>query len=228
MTFEEFKREQEKFTKVDTPEKMLILQERYDKYLFLLEDNKHFEPVIEWNDEKDLVSIYEKHIHAILNFNPMEEDRLYFLVKPSFEAEHLLIIEKADSAYTLKHCTVKTSFWIEFYENPALATAETIISEGILNKPLGDQIFKVVDAAMKAARKPSGKWFTIDGVEYRISKIVGNQRMDVKKNPSWEEDTPPGRIIRLLETVIKLTQPNPGIDIERDLVLKLELITAGE
>jgi hypothetical protein len=227
MTFEEFKQHQEVFSKMDTPEKIALLQQQYERYLLLIEDNNFFEPVTNIDDEKELISIYEEQLHAILNFDPMEGDRLYFLVKPSFEAEHLLIMEKLDNAYALRHCTLKTSFWLGFYDNPALATAETIISEGILSKTPGDRIFKLVDDSIKAAKKPSGKWAVIDGVGYRVSKIVGDQRIDVMKNSS-REDTQPGRIISLLETVIKLTQPNPGADVERELALKLELLNGGE
>lgn len=227
MTFEEYKQLQEVFSKMDTPEKIAQLQQQYERYLLLIEDNKFFEPVTNIDDEKDLISVYEEQLHAILSFDPMEDDRLYFLVKPSFEAEHLLIMEKSDNTYAVKHCTLKTSFWLKFHDDPTLATGETIIFQGSLSKTSGDQIFKLVDDAIKAARKSSGKWAVIDGVGYRISKIVGDQRIDVMKN-SPGEDTQPGRIISLLETVIKLTQPNSGIDVEEELTLKLELLNNGE
>lgn len=224
MTLEEFKQQFDPFDKLTTPAGIIFCQQQYEAHLISIEDNNFFEPVTE-RAEGDFGSIYEKRLHAILNFNLTKEDQLYFLVQPSFEAEHLLIIENSGGTYALRHYALKANYWQMLYENPALTTADKTISEGFLNKTLGDQIFKLVDRSMKAAKKPVIGLITLDGVLYKMSKIVGNQRIDVKKHSPIEGSTS-ARIISLLETVIALTKPNSIVDVERELALKLDLLNS--
>jgi hypothetical protein len=187
------------------------------------EYNNFFEPLNETIDELDKVSIYTKNLYSILNFNQINKDQILFLIQPSFEAESLLILENLQDNYALTYFALKENYWYKYYADNSIITGKVVRSNGNLKRSIGDQIFRLVEQSMKEARKPESGRFVLDGVKYKISKIIGEYRIDVTKH-SPEEDSRTGRIVHLLETVAELTKSNLGEDVERKIDSLLNLI----
>jgi hypothetical protein len=223
MTFEEFKRNFEIFAKIDTPEKLAICELQYHAHLMAMEGNNFFEPFVEKTDDLDRVSVYTKNLYSILNFNQINKAQILFLIQPSFDPESLLVLENLNNNYALSHFALEENYWYRYYADNSITTGKTILSKGYLKKSIGDQIFQLIEQSMKAAKKSEPGRFVLDGVKYKLSKIIGEHRIDVVKH-SPENDSKTGRIIQLLETVLELTKPNASEDSERKIASLLALI----
>jgi hypothetical protein len=93
MTFEEYRKTFENFSKIDTPEKLAICEQQYRSYIRALESNNFFEPLEKKLDENDISSQYTNNLYSILNFNTITPGEILFLIQPSFEPEGLLKVE---------------------------------------------------------------------------------------------------------------------------------------
>ena len=217
MTFEEYRKTFENFSKIDTPEKLAICEQQYRSYIRALESNNFFEPLEEKLDENDIISKYTNNLYSILNFKRITPGQVLFLIQPSFEPESLLKIEKLDDSYTLIRLALEENYWYRFYRNNSVSTARMKQTRANFPKDIGDKLFILIDQCMNEAKKPDSGFWVLDGVKYKLSKIIGERRMDIFKH-SPDENSKTGKIIKLLETVAEFTDDNPTI--ERDKAIE--------
>ncbi len=200
MTFDDFKKQFEIFSKIDTAEKLAICESQYEKHLLQIEDENYFEPV-ENELGDDLVSHYERNLNNILCFDAISENQICFLVRPSFEPEHLLIFEKSHDKFTLTLTTFTRNYWAVFYSDNKIIDVEKKIVTAELNKAIGDKLFNLLDKAIMQARQPKAGGFVLDGVVYRLSKLSdGKQKIVSKHSPS--DTSKSGQIIEVMKQLI--------------------------
>ena len=217
MTFEEYRKTFENFSKIDTPEKLAICEQQYQSYIRALESNNFFEPLEKKLDENDISSQYTNNLYSILNFNRIAPGEILFLIQPSFEPEGLLKIEKLDDSYALTHLALVENYWYRFYRNNSVSTARMKETRADLPKKIGDKLFILIDQCMHEAKKPDSGFWVLDGIKYKLSKIIGEVRMDIFKH-SPDEESKTGKIIKILEGVVEFTDANQTI--ERDKAIE--------
>jgi len=227
MTFEEFKLHFEIFSKIDTPEKLGICEQQYRTHLIAKEDNNFFEPLDVPTAEFGRFPDYTTNLHSILGFSEINKDQILFLIQPSFEPEHLLIIEKLEDYYALTHIKQEESYWLKYYQDKSISTARTRASKGFIEKTVGNQIFALIEQSLIDAKKPQSARIVLDGIKYTLSKIVGGTRIDTFKN-SPGENSKPGRIIQLFEIIIELTTINPTPDSQNEIERLITLILSEQ
>jgi len=223
MTFEEFKQYFETFAKIDTPEKLAICEKQYRQHLLLKEDSNFFEPSDEPTGESPFIHNYTANLHSIFGFNRIKKDQILFLIQPSFEPEQLFTIEKFGDHYALTHTALEESYWSIYYQNNSISTTRTKVSTGIMEKVVGDKVFDLIEKSLIDARKPQSAFAVLDGILYKLSKMVNGKRKDVFKH-SPDENSKTRRIIQLLEIIIELTVINPTIDSQNEIERLITLI----
>lgn len=200
MTFDDFKKQFEIFSKIDTAEKLAICESQYEKHLLHIEDEKYFEPVeIELGD--DTVSQYEKNLNRILYFDAIRENQIYFLVRPSFEPEYLLILEKFQNKFALTLTTLTRNYWAVFYADNKILDVEKKVVTAELSKAIGDSLFDLLHKAIVQARQPKAGGFVLDGVVYRLSKLSNGQQKVVSKH-SPSDNSKSGQVIQIMQQLI--------------------------
>lgn len=207
MTFGDFKKHFETFSKIDTAEKLAICEKQYQQHLLDLEDQDYFEPT----DNKsghDLTSEYERNLHQILSPPAHQDNSFSFLVIPSFEPEHLLTIKKEKDLYFVTLTVLAKSYWTIFYaDNKVMDAKKQIIVSG-LKKEIGDILFELLNKTVVSARKPNAKRIVLDGVIYNLSKNSSNKPITVTKH-SPDPASKSGKVIAVMERLIKtIEDPN--------------------
>ena len=201
ITFEDFKKQFEIFCKIDSPEKLAICESQYKSRLLHIEAQKHFEPFEYRSGDDDIVSRYEKNLFTLLPFDEIIESQLSLLIKPSFEPENLLIIDKKHDRYTLTYTTLVTNYWYRFYEDNCITNVDKKTLTAELRKDIGDKLYFLIDAAILEARKPVGGGFVIDGVVYVFSRILNGKQITVFKH-SPSEGSKTANIINTMQHLI--------------------------
>lgn len=200
MTFDDFKKQFEIFSKIDTAEKLAICESQYEKHLLHIEDEKYFEPVeIELGD--DIGSQYERNLNRILCFDDIRENQIYFLVRPSFDPEHLLILEKFQDEFVLTLTTLTRNYWAVFYADNKILDIEKRVVTAELSKAIGDKLFNLLDKAITQARQPKVGGFVLDGVVYKLSKLSSGQQKIVSKH-SPSDNSKSGQLIEIMQQLI--------------------------
>lgn len=204
--YERFKRNYETFSgKLDTPEKLQAFNHQYVQYKERMEHNDYFEPY-ETASGMDWLACYHDRLNTLLGFNKLKEGQLYFMTVPSFTAESILMVEVGEGAYSLKYYILEENYWLRYDKDRALTTIPGMLSEGVLEKHSGDQLFELVKLIVAEVRLPYPGWFTLDGTGRIISMIIDGKRVDIHKNAS--EHTKPDRVFALFDAIIALTGPN--------------------
>jgi hypothetical protein len=200
MTFEDFKKDFEKFSKVDTAEKYIVCENLYQKHLLYIEDANYFEPID--NDLGDDISNqYEQNLNRIFNFDFIVENQIYVLVKPSFHPEHLLVLEKLQNKFVLTLTTLTKSYWSAFYADNKIQDMGKNVLTSELNNLIGDKLFKLLDKVFIEARQPIAGGFVLDGVVYGMSKLSnGEQKRISKHSPSITSKS--GKVIEIIQLLI--------------------------
>lgn len=200
MTFEDFKTHFEQFSKIDTAEKLAFCQGQYEKHLLHIEDEHFFEPITQ-RLGNDIISQYEKNLNGIFHFDKIQDNQFYFLVRPSFEPENLLILECKKDGYLLTHTTLTKNYWTLFYADNKIIDVAKVIVKSELNKEIGDKLFLLLDKTIIDARQPKANRFTLDGVVYILSKkCSGLQKIVSKHSPS--ETSKSGQTIEIMYQLI--------------------------
>lgn len=200
ITFEEFRKQFEMFAKIDSPEKLAICESQYKMHVFRINALEDFEP-FEYHSGDDMVAKYEKNLITILPFDKISENQLSLLIKPSFDPESLLVIDKLENNYTLTYTTLATNYWYLFYENSEIIDVgkKTVAAE--LRKDIGDKLYALIDKAISEARKPINGGFVLDGVVYVFSRMLNGKQVSIFKH-SPDENSRTGRIINLMQYLI--------------------------
>jgi len=200
MTFDDFKKQFEIFSKIDTAEKLAICESQYEKHLLHIEAENYFEPKIERLGD-DIISKYEKNLNDIFLFNKVKDNQFYFLVVPSFEPENLLILERERDNYVLTHVALTKNYWALFYADNKISGPEKTTSKAGLSKAIGDKLFALLDKTIIDARQPKAGRFTLDGIAYILSKVSnGVQKTVFKHSPTKTSKS--GQIIEIMQQLI--------------------------
>lgn len=181
MTFEEFKKHYLGSSKIDTPEILAICESQYKRHLLSIEDQNYFEP-FEFRSGDDMSGIYEQNLRAILPFDNIKENQLSFLIKPSFEPESLLMIEKNLDNYFLSYTTLSTNYWYVFYADNKALDIKKRISTAELRVDIGDKLFTLLDNTIKEARKPKAGMIVLDDIVFQLSRILNGKKICVFKH----------------------------------------------
>jgi hypothetical protein len=200
MTFDDFRKQYEIFSKIDSAEKLALCESQYQKHLLNLDDENYFEP-FESKSANDSISRYKLNLFNILEFQKIEDNQFYFLVMPSFEPEGLLIIEQANGNCLLKYSRLTKSYWTVYRDNEVFDLEKrTLTSE--LNPEIGRKIFTLLDKSIGEARQPKGNRFVLDGVAYILARKIGNEPKIVFKH-SPDQNSRTGKTISILTTLIE-------------------------
>ncbi|MEI6950785.1 hypothetical protein V9K67_26620 [Paraflavisolibacter sp. H34] len=223
MTFEDYKKKVGIFGKIDTAEKLDFLKRQYENELLRAEDQNYFEPY-ESNSGDGLNCLYEQNLNQIFSLGNIEENQFYFLVKPSFEPEYLLVLTRRLHDYLLTCTKLTENYWSVFYADKTITTIDSTSFKLVLVKSIGDKLFYVLDKVMTSARSPKSKFFTLDGVVYVISKVSDGKVRSVFKH-SPDEDSKSGELISIMEQLSDNIHALNAI-ILKDIEVKIdELIT---
>lgn len=200
MTFDDFKKKFEIFSKIDTAEKLAICESQYEKHLLHIEDENYFEPT-EKDLEHDIVSQYENNLNRIVCFDAIRENQICFLVKPSFDPEHLLILEKLQDRFTLTLTMLKKNYWTIFYADNKITDIEKKVITTELDITTGHKLFNLLEKVIMQAQLPRAGKFMLDGIEYRLSKFSNGKQKTVSKH-SPSETSRSGQIIVIMRQLI--------------------------
>lgn len=200
MTFEDFKRHFEQFSKIDTAEKLAICQSQYENHLLHTEDEQYFEPLTQCLGD-NTVSKYEKNLNNIFHFDKIQYNQFYFLTRPSFEPENLLTLEYQKERYLLTHTTLVKNYWALFCADNNVMDVAKVTVKSELNKKTGDILFSLLDKTIIDARPPKANGCTLDGVVYRLSKLYNEGQRIVGKH-SQGGTSKSGKIIGIMQELI--------------------------
>ncbi len=206
-SFEEYRKYAYIFmSKTATPEKIAsfeeILVKQYNNYVLDTEDQNYFEPKIQDTDDHSLTK-YKNQRYKDFGFDEIKENQFYFLITPSFEADNMLVVEKLEENYLLKHIILE--------EKPLVAT---------LDKSFGDEIFRILDKIVSQARKKKSNMFGLDGTGHTLLCMIGGERkMFYKWSPN--ENSTSGKVIALLQHLITIIK-SPAQEKLTELALKIE------
>jgi len=188
------------FSQIDSAEKLAICEIQYQNHLLEIEDAKYFEP-----DRDDVkikqVQNYEKNLHKIFGLDTIEENQIYFLIRPSFEPEHLLLLEKLPEKFVLTLTTLIKSYWTTFHADNSNMDSERKVSKTVLNSAVGDSLFKLLEKTIMEARPPKAKKLVLDGVVYMLLKLSDGERKIVSKH-SPDENSRSGQVIKIAKQLI--------------------------
>jgi hypothetical protein len=200
ITFEEYRKHFEIFAKIDSPEKLAICESQYKKHVLRIKALEHFEP-FEFQSGDDIVVRYEMNLISLLPFDKISETQLSLLIKPSFDPESLLVIDKMENNYMLTYTTLATNYWYLFYENSGITDVGRTMVTAVLRKDIGDKLYALIDKTISEARKPVGGGAVLDGVVYIFSRILNGNQVSIFKH-SPDENSKTGRIINALQYLI--------------------------
>lgn len=151
MDFETFKAEFERFTKIDTPEKLSICENQYAKHLLYIEDQKYFEPEMEKGGD-DILSRYSKTIRQIFKVNDIKKDEFAFLIQPSFGPECILTITKISDTYSLTFKELESNYWAKVYSNADL-NVNIQTSQIDIPATIGSKLFVLLNQTINDAKR---------------------------------------------------------------------------
>ena len=200
MTFEEFKAQFDIFNLIDNAEKLEHCKKQYQRHLLQLEDDNYFEPEEECV-ENDILSQYEKQLSNIFKLDNILESQFYFLVRPSFTQESLLVIDNVSGKFILTYTILDKNYWSVFYENNTILDLKKAILTTELNKQIGVKMCALLEKVMIEARPPNGKGFTLDGTIFKLSRKLNGKIQTVSKH-SPNENSKPEKVISILLQLI--------------------------
>ncbi|MCS3801430.1 hypothetical protein [Niastella sp. OAS944] len=201
ISFEEYRKQFEIFGKIDTPEKLAICESHYKSQLLHIEAQKYFEP-FEYETGNDVSSRYENNLAELLPFDKISESELSLIIKPAFEPESLLVIDKKPGKYSITYTALVTNYWYLFYQDNSITEVEKKIVAAELREEIGDKLYSLIDTAILEARKPEAGGFVLDGVVYVFSRILNGKQVSVFKH-SPSEGSKTANIINVMEWLVE-------------------------
>ena len=87
-TFEEYKKQQEIFFPIDTPEKLEMIKKSYESYILSIEDAQYLEPIDSNLESNFFNKPYYVKLNSAFRLLELENDEIRIMVVPSFEPEY--------------------------------------------------------------------------------------------------------------------------------------------
>ena len=190
MTFEEYKQHFEKFSKIDTPEKLAICERQYKLYVQAMDNANYFAPV----DMNKSLDKYKEELWDLFGLDQLTTEQTSILVVPSFTPEHLLLITQQPGATLLEHT----------HRDQMTYTHEKKTQNATLPPALSEKLSWLLNNVFTTARQPQGGHFTLDGTEYFITTTIEGKRHTIKQN-SPTEGSRADKVIQVLELLITYT-----------------------
>ena len=166
-----------------------------------MEDANYFEP-FEYSLNTNISSRYEHNLFGIFDFFGLAENQFYFLTTPSFAPENLLVLERKYDGYTLTHTVLSKHYWRVFYDNDRITSVGKNIATSKLEKQIGDKLFHLLDKTIMEAKQPRGGGFVLDGINYKLSKMIAGKQKIVSKH-SPKGDSKSGKIIAVMGLLVE-------------------------
>ncbi len=218
MNFDDYKKQFEVFSKIDTPEKLAICERQYKQHLLTLEDEKYFEPVDE-NSKRDTISLYKDNLRLTLGLGQLKETQVSFLTIPSFEPESLLIIDDYKDKFVLTHTVLASNYWQAFYADNRITAVDKTTSTTELSQETGRKIFNLFYKVISDARPAKSGGFVLDGVQYFLSCVTDGKVKTVSKH-SPSETSKSAKVIEILKL---LTDNTKSLDDNTLKVIKTKI-----
>lgn len=208
MTFEEFKIHFEKFSSIDSAEKLAICKQQYQHHLQHLEDLNFFEPT-DYNEGSDKFSSYMLATEKILIPDSGQQLLYAFIVRPSFEPEFSLCLHPLNDEYTLTYTLLEKNFWGVMNDDLNLSKKiKRSTQTDQLNSAAGEKLVLLFEKIFREARPKQTGSFTLDGTSYNICKFTTDEVLRVNKQ-SPPVSSRSGRIINTLVSLIETFSGRP-------------------
>jgi hypothetical protein len=204
MTFDNFKKHFEAFSKIDTSEKLAICESQYQQYLLRTEDAEFFEPA-QNDNSNDRVSDYRRSLKQFLAIDSSENNTFFFLVQSSFSPEYLITLKHKEGKYLGILCKLEENYWDRFYAGNKAPGIKKHITTSILTEETGVAIFALLNKAMITARVPMAKYMVLDGVGYSLSKSINNKLETVTKHFPDGNSTS-GKTVTIMENLVRIIE----------------------
>jgi hypothetical protein len=203
MTFEEFKVHFEKFSSIDSAEKLAICEQQYQQHLQHILDQDFFEP----DDKKERSDQYTKYLDATekLLISPTNSDCKYALiVRPSFEPEFSICLDLSNDHFTITHVFLEKNYWA-FSADPLNFSKKIKRSSQTmtLDPVFGNKLILLLENAIRDARPKKSRMITLDGTLFTICRFKNGGAEKVTKHaPSDASKT--GKLINLFISLIEI------------------------
>jgi len=223
MTFDEFKINFEKFSKIDSAEKLAICEQKYQQHLLHIADQDYFEPV----EDKPINDLHSKYLAAtenILTNSPNETCQYAYIVRPSFEPEYSLCLSLLNDQFSLTYTILEKNYW-------AISNGPHNLNKSIrrccstieLNKNIGNKLILLSDRAIMMARKRQSNMIILDGILFTICRYNTSETTRVSRHSPSQESVS-GKIIEIMEQLIQFAEnsdmDSTSIEKEIDSLLK--------
>jgi hypothetical protein len=169
---------------------------QYQNVLLRIEDDKFFEPYETKGFYHDELQVLGNELQS-LGIETPNDNQTVLLIRPSFEPDHALVIEEKSDYYDLT---------FKIFDDKPMGQKETCaiplkIYHSRLNHQTGLMLEGLIDTTIKEARPAKSYFYTLDGTEYILMKMVENELKRVFKNP--REDSKTGEIAAIFDDLIK-------------------------
>lgn len=202
MTFEEFKIQFEKFSTIDSAEKLAICEQQYQQHLQHIMDQDFFEP----DDKKDRSDQYTEYLDATekLLISPTNSDcRHALIVRPSFEPEFSICLDLLNDHFTITHVFLEKNYWA-FSADPLNFSKKINRSSKVmtLDPVFGNKLILLLENAIRDAKPKQSRMITLDGTLFTICRFKNGDAVKVSKHsPSDASKT--GKLINLFISLIE-------------------------
>ena len=197
MIFDEFKKHFEKFSRIDSTEKLAICEQQYQHHLQHLQDQNFFEP----EDKKDRSDQYTKYLDATekVLISPTNSECQYALiVRPSFEPEFSICMDMLNDLFTITHVYLEKNYRAISADPLTFSKKINRSSQVIsLDPALGKKLFLLLEKVIREARPRQSRMITLDGTLFTIWRSKnGDTEKVTKHSPSDASKT--GKLIQLI------------------------------
>lgn len=196
--FEEYRKQQEIYSVIDTPEKLEIIRSNYNSYIQSTDDTQYLEPIdSNFRDAFSHKSYYDK-LNNLFKYLELENDEIRIIVIPSFEPEYQVRILK--DKVLIDRLTGNQ--WANFYNANLSNKLEVNTSYHELASSSDSRLSYDIIKAIKNSRIPKAKRLVLDGVQYFfLHKSNSELKIAYKHSPDEESNT--GILIDRVEKMIR-------------------------
>ncbi len=205
--FEAFKNSYFMGAKTITHEMLDFCKKQYENVILKIQNDDFFEPY-DKNTYKDIpiLANYILRLNALLGVDTIKTNQIGILIRPSFEAESLLILEKQETNYKLTYKIFEKSYWLSS-KNGDDNVLKIFYSN--LSKEIGDTFAQLIDKTMNEAQINTSNFVTLDGNDYSLIRFIDGQLRKVHKNPT-NELSKSYKIARFIDDLNSILVLNPN------------------
>ncbi|MBT34220.1 MAG: hypothetical protein CMO01_31535 [Thalassobius sp.] len=200
ISFEEYRRQQEIYSPIDTDEKLEFVKRNYKLMLLSKEDENFLEPISSFEALKNhfVEEEYFKIINCFFKLTEMSVNELRIVVLPSFKAEYQIAIINN----VVKIDRFGKNVWTNLDNKLCLEKVHMESSSFALEQIDDFHLPNDIIKAITSSRKPKIELAVLDGAQYFfILTDVDRLKIAFKHSPS--EKSKSGILIKRLEKMIR-------------------------